>query len=239
MQGSSARSQAALTYHAGLTAALPARRRSQTRCAWCACCRHSAAGATLQQTWTPLGGSVAHGSKRAPMCQHTGAKHITMPMESCWSAQRCEMLPSLHQRLYKDSGMRSKERQFESADLVRRQIWSNRSLPLILDCRDSFLRLVEEYDPTRDREEQAAWLSSRLRMQLAPSADRCSTSSGASSLQQLCQHVAPLCNSFTSKNPLTPSPMHLQRPAKPLCPSLLHPLQWFASKCRACHGIFT
>ena len=66
---------------------------------------------------------MAHGSKRAPMCQHTGAKHITMLMESCWSAQRCEMLPSLHQRLYKDSGMRSKERQFESADLVRRQIW--------------------------------------------------------------------------------------------------------------------
>ena len=89
MQGSFARSQAALIYHAGLTAALPARRRSPTRCAWCACCRHSAAGATLQQTSTPLRGSVAHGSKRAPMCQHTGAKSITMLMESCCISALC------------------------------------------------------------------------------------------------------------------------------------------------------
>ena len=111
------------------------------------------------------------------MCQHTGAKHITMLMESCRMSQRRAMLPSLNQRLCKDSCMQGKEIQCDSADLVRGHTWSNGSLPLIVGCRDSFLRLVEEYDPTRDREEQAAWLSSRLRMLLPPSADRCSSSS--------------------------------------------------------------
>ena len=39
-------------------------------------------------------------------------------------------------------------------------------------CRDSFITLVEEYDSGRDCAGKAAWLSSKLGMQLPPSADR-------------------------------------------------------------------
>ena len=41
--------------------------------------------------------------------------------------------------------------------------------------RDSFFSLVEEYDLHSGGEDKAAWLSSKLGMQLPPSADRYSS----------------------------------------------------------------
>ena len=38
--------------------------------------------------------------------------------------------------------------------------------------RDSFIGLVEEYDPGQDRKQKAAWLSAKLGLRLPPSADR-------------------------------------------------------------------
>ena len=38
--------------------------------------------------------------------------------------------------------------------------------------RDSFIGLVEDYDPGQDRKRKAAWLSAKLGLRLPPSADR-------------------------------------------------------------------